>query len=309
MRRGGEWRGLGEQGKRGAEGKWSSAGAAGASQRGPGRSRLPSQLGSGHASPAPSRQPALRPRAARGKHPPAGTFGTRCLRCQHVPRTPAATPTPSRPRRPPLPPAGPGRDRGVRTSHSAAPLSRAWQPCARVSQGALTGPAIPPQLGLPGQAISAQRGDGPRFGPGTRDRRHPLPEFEAPQSTHKPAGLPGEGVRRSLASGGRRREEEEESGTEGDPETGRGGGGKERRRRERGSRGGGTETETWGPSGGRRPLCLRTIGRGKGARGGARGAGPRSRDPAWTRLATPLFPPQPLALDFRPHGPHPAPSR
>lgn len=121
-------------------------------------------------------------------------------------------------------------------------------------------------------------------------------------------------MRRSLASGGRRREEEEESGIEGDPETGGRGGGKEGRRREegRGSRGGRTEKETWGPGGGRRRLCLRTMGRGKGARGGALGGGASlRRTGVGLDSRTPLFPPPDpghLLSVLRTPNPPPTPS-
>lgn len=67
-------------------------------------------------------------------------------------------------------------------------------------------------------------------------------------------------------------------------EEGRRGGGKE------GSRGGGTETETRGPGGGRRPLCLRTMRRGKGARAGPEGRGLAPETSCGTRLADSPFP-------------------
>lgn len=56
--------------------------------------------------------------------------------------------------------------------------------------------------------------------------------------------------------------------------------------------------------GGRRPLCLRTMGRGKGAPGGARRGGGASlpTTPRGTWLPAPLFPPPPLALCSRPPG-------
>lgn len=66
----------------------------------------------------------------------------------------------------------------------------------------------------------------------------------------------------------------------------------------RGRLGGGTATQT-GARRGRRPLCLRTMGRGKGAQGGAgEGRGFAALLPAWDSGGTPLLQWQSTALRF-----------
>lgn len=82
---------------------------------------------------------------------------------------------------------------------------------------------------------------------------------------------------------------------------GGGRGGRGRGREEKGRDG----DRPGGRAGGRPPLCLRTMGRGKGALGGAgRGGEPRSQVPAWILgPGTPLFPPRSPAL----RGPSPGP--
>lgn len=71
VRRDGEWRGLGELGKRGSEGKESSVAAPSrVLARAPEiRAPLPAVLGLRLSAPPP-----LRPRADLGKYPPPGTF-------------------------------------------------------------------------------------------------------------------------------------------------------------------------------------------------------------------------------------------
>lgn len=92
MRRGGEWRGLGEQGNQGAEGKWSSAGAAG---RVSAVSEVPAPLPA-RLRPRLSGPPAATlhsaPRQLGGNTLPWGLSEPGCLGCQHVPRTLASTP-------------------------------------------------------------------------------------------------------------------------------------------------------------------------------------------------------------------------
>lgn len=84
----------------------------------------------------------------------------------------------------------------------------------------------------------------------------------APQSTYTPRG-PWEEVQWSQASGERKRRREAKGDPEGGREGNRGGGKREPRRRRDGDADRGARR-------GWRPLCLRTMGRGKGAQGGAR---------------------------------------
>lgn len=174
MRRGGEWRGLGEQGKRGAEGKWSSAGAAG---RVSARARevpapLPARLRPRLSGPpAATRHSA--PRQLGGNTLPWGLSEPGCLRCQHVPRTPASTPTPSRPHRLPLPPAGPGPWRADEPLHgSAVPSLPALCPGLSGSPG-IAGHSHPARTARTGNLGTKRRQPKVRAGDGRQETPPP----------------------------------------------------------------------------------------------------------------------------------------
>lgn len=123
-------------GESGGRGEMELRGRPGASQRGLGRSRLPSQLRSGHASPAPQPPPGTPPPGSSGRgggeYPPLGTFGTRVSGLPARSQNPGVHPHPV-PSPPPASPTGRARGRGVRRTRSTALLSRACQSNARVS--------------------------------------------------------------------------------------------------------------------------------------------------------------------------------
>lgn len=163
-RGGGEWRGLGEKGKRGSEGKGSSAAAAWrVSARVP-KVRAPPS--SAVRAPPP---PPLRPRAGQGKYPPPGTFRTRApglpARSQNpsVHPRPGASPLPAPPHHRPCP----GRRSAEDQLHFSLRSPRVLGP-ALGSQGTLTLLAIPARSGRTDRQSQHKEGSAqdPGQGPG-----------------------------------------------------------------------------------------------------------------------------------------------
>lgn len=258
----------GSRGKGGQRGKGGPRVQPGASPRGP----APFQLCS---APPPAPPP---PQGGPGKYPPPGTFRTRRAPPARS-QVPGSTPGPAR-RRPP-PPARPGTQGRGGAGASAPPSGRVRAQLR--SPGAPTVPATPPTPAAPTRCLHKEAA-----APG-RAPRGEAPPARSPQSTHAPG--PGGGVQRSRASG-------EASGGRGgeriagDPRGGRS---------ERGSPGEGRRPGP-GAGGGRGPLCPRTMGRGKGAQGGAReGRGRAAADPG--RDLAPRFPPPRVTLRSGSPGP------
>lgn len=219
------------------------------------RGRTLARLGAGPRNPgspssgawAPPPGPPSAPGRARGNTLPRGLSEPGRRVCQRVPRTLTSTPTPARYHCLPLPPAVP------RTRESGGPAQRLFspepsrpEPGSRLTEPRHCQPSCPALVAWTDN-LSTKRNQ-PKVR--TRDRSGetaPHQVRSASVNSHA-AGLPGEGVRRSLESG-ERREEEEERGIEGDPETGgrgRGGGGgvkegvqEEGRRQKPGGRAGG----------------------------------------------------------------------
>ena len=204
---GGEWRGLREKGKSGGRGARGFRGCSPARLSvGPGGPGSPSS--STRATPLrpPSPHPSAphsAPRRVRGNTLPRGLSEPGCRSCLHVPRTLASTPTLTRSRhhRLPPPPAVP-RDPDVRSTGPTPLFSGACQSRARVL--ALTEPrhSRPSPPGSDRTDRQSRHKEETAQGPGRgrergRERRHPLPKSEAPQSTHTPRGSQGRGCERA----------------------------------------------------------------------------------------------------------------
>lgn len=136
MRRGGEWRGLGERGNQGAEGKWSSAGAAGSvsARAWEVPAPLPARLRPRLSGP-PAATLHSAPRQLGGNTLPWGLSEPGCLGCQHVPRTLASTPTRSRHHHLPLPPAEPE----TLACRVPSPRLRSSEPASPMPESLLSG--------------------------------------------------------------------------------------------------------------------------------------------------------------------------
>ncbi|KAK2113353.1 hypothetical protein P7K49_007619 [Saguinus oedipus] len=295
-RRASRSRGEGKPGKRGRERGGSGRARLSAGPKGP-----CSASSAAGATPLPSPHPSAphsAPEAGRGKYPPRD-FRNPGVRAASAFPEPWHPPPPSPVNTACLPPGCARRPRSAEGRLHASSLPRLRVPCP---VPALMEPdrasCLHPALAAQTDNLRTKRRQ-PRSGPGTGARRHPLPKSK-PLSQLTRRGAPLEGVRRSRASRERKRRREgprEIRRLEGGEEEGEEEGKRQQRRRD-GDR-------DQGAGRGRRPLCLRTMRRGKGAQGGARGEGGAGSLPPRVGLSLGLTPtrPNPWSSALCPQGP------